>query len=198
RVAQHVLHLIALRPCAVRAGEVLTLHQRPDAVLLVANEATPLQFRMDALIDLHARAIIGRNHQRVLRRLCILLRNRRDALVVALNLVDAALPVKILYRLAYFAPCKLLNYLFQFWVFLAHDLFELHRFHAGVLELREGRPGLNRLMLPPVTDEQHTVIRMEPGYKLMHLPGRCQRGFVEHIEALLAGIWLPSTCQMLL
>ncbi len=76
--------------------------------------------------------------------------------------MDSVLPVKILYRLAHFAACKLLDHLFQFWVFLAHDLFEFHRFHTGILELREGPPGLNRLMLPPVADEQHTVIRMEP------------------------------------
>src|SRR5208283_5847276 len=136
-------------------------------MLLVVDEATPLQFGMDALVDLDARAIIGRNHQRVLRRFCVVLRNSGDALVVALNLMDSALPVKILYRLAHFAASKLLDYLFQFWVFLAHELFELHRFHTSVLELREGPPGLNRLMLPPVADEQHTVIRMKPVHKLM-------------------------------
>lgn len=142
-------------------------------MLLVADEATPLQFRMDTLVDLHARAIIRRNHQRVLRRFCVLLRNSGDALVVALNLMDSTLPVKILDCFVHFAPHKLFDHLFQFRVLLAHDLFKLHRFHASVLELREGPPGLNRLMLPPVADEQHTVIRMEPVHKLMHLPGRC-------------------------
>jgi hypothetical protein len=61
------------------------------------------------------------------------------------------------------------NYLFQFWVFLAHDLFELHGFHARVLELSEGPPGLNCLILPTVADEQDTVIRMEPVHKLSGL-----------------------------
>src|SRR5271169_5282015 len=153
---------------------------------------------MDALVDLHTRAIIGRNHQRVLRQLCVLLRDSGDALVMGLNLMDSALPVKILYCFLYFALGKLLDYLFQFWVFLAHDLFELHRFHTGVLELREGPPGFDRLMLPPVADEQHTIIRMEPVQKLMHLSGRCQRGFVEYIEPFLPSIRLLSTYQMLL
>jgi hypothetical protein len=153
---------------------------------------------MDALVDLRARAIVRRNHQRVLQRFCVLLRDSGDTLVAALNFMDAALPVKILYRLAHFAACKLLNYLFQFWVFLAHDLFELHRFHPGVLEMRKGPSGLNRLMLRTVADEQHAVIRMEPVHKLMHLPGRCQRGFVEHIEPFLPAIRLLSTYQMLL
>src|SRR5271156_1588949 len=125
---------------------------------------------MDALVDLHTRAIVGGNHQRVLRRLRVLLRDSGDALIVALNLMNSALPVKILDCFAYFTPRKLLDYLFQFWVFLAHDLFEFHGFHARVLELREGPPGLNRLMLPPVADEQHTVIRMEPVQKLMQVP----------------------------
>src|SRR5271156_1853436 len=112
--------------------------------------------------------------------------------------MDSALPVKTLDCFEHLTPRKRLNYPFQFWVFLAHDLFELHRFHTGVLELRERSPGLDRFMLPPVADEQHAVIRMEPVHKLMHLPGRRQRGFVEHIEAFLAGIRLLSTYQMLL
>ena len=148
---------------------------------------------MDAHVDLRARAVVGRNHQRVLRRFSILSRDGRDALVVVLDFMDSALPVEILDCFAHFAPRKLLDHLFQFRVFLAHDLFELHRFHAGILELREGPAGLDRLMLSPVADEQHTVIRMEPVQKLMHLPGRCQRGFVEHIEPFLACIWLLST-----
>src|SRR5580700_10604382 len=112
--------------------------------------------------------------------------------------MDSALPVKTLHCFAHFAACKLLDYLLQFLVFLAHDLFELHRSHTRVLELREWSSGFDRLMLPTVADEQHTVIPMEPVHKLMHLPGRCQRGFVEHIEPFLAGIGLLSTYQMLL
>ena len=112
--------------------------------------------------------------------------------------MDSALPVKILDRLAHFTTRKLLDHLFQFRVFLAHDLFELHRFHTGVLKLREGPPGLDRLMLPPVADEQHTVTCMEPVHKLMHLPGRCKRGFVEYEEPFLTVIRLLSAYQMLL
>ena len=65
--------------------------------------------------------------------------------------MDSALPVKILDCFAHFAPRKLLDYLFQLRVFLAHYL-ELHRLHAGVLELREGSPGFNGLVLSPVAD----------------------------------------------
>jgi len=76
--------------------------------------------------------------------------------------MDSALPVKILDCLAHFASRKLLDYLFQLRVFLTYDLFELDCLHTGVLELRKGSSGLDRLMLPPVADEQHAVIRMEP------------------------------------
>src|SRR6266849_2959211 len=130
-----------------------------------------------------------------LRRFRVVAGDGCDALIVTLNLVYSALPVKTLYCFLYFTPRQLLDHLFQFRVFLAHDLFELHRLHAGVLELREGPPGLDRLMLPPVADQQHAVIRMEPVHKLMHLPGRCQRGFVEYIEPFLPTIRLPSTYQ---
>jgi hypothetical protein len=41
--------------------------------------------------------------------LCVLLRDSGDALVVALNLMDSALPVKILYCFPYFALGKLLD-----------------------------------------------------------------------------------------
>jgi hypothetical protein len=65
---------------------------------------------------------------------------------VAVDLVDSALPVKILHCFAHLAPRKLFDHRFQFRVFLAHDFFELDCFHAGVPELREGPPGLDRLM----------------------------------------------------
>jgi hypothetical protein len=65
------------------------MHEHADAVLLNANEAAPLQFRMDTLVDLGAGTVGRRNHQRTSRRLCIVASDGRDALVVALNLVDA-------------------------------------------------------------------------------------------------------------
>ncbi len=57
RAAQHVAHLVQLRPGSVGSSEVLTRYQCPDAVFLIADEPT-LQFRMDALVDLRAR--VGR------------------------------------------------------------------------------------------------------------------------------------------
>ena len=112
--------------------------------------------------------------------------------------MDPPLPVKVLNGLPHFTARKLLDHGFQFRVFLAHDLIEPDRLHACVLKLCEGPPGLHSLMLPPVAYEQHAVIRMEPVYEFMHLPGRCQRRFVEHIKALLAGVGLLPPRQMLL
>src|SRR6266852_5669203 len=94
RVAQHIAHLVPLGPGTVRAGEILTRHQRSDAVLLTTHDATPLKLRMDALVDLRAGAVVRRNDQRVLRRFCVLLRDGSDAFVVAVNLVDSALAIK--------------------------------------------------------------------------------------------------------
>ena len=51
------------------------------------------------------------------------------------NLANAALPVKILDRFMHLPPRKLLDHSFQLWVFLAHDLFQLHRHHSSVLKL---------------------------------------------------------------
>jgi hypothetical protein len=149
---------------------------------------------MNALVDLHAGAIVGRDNQRALWRICILFRNRRNALVVIGNLMDAALPVKILDCLSHFAARKLLDGLFQLRVFLAHDLIEPDRLHACVLKLCKGPPGLHGLMLSPVAYQQHAVVRMKPVHKFMQLPGRCHRGFVEHIEPFFAvsGCWLRA------
>ena len=110
RIAQHVAHFVPLGPGAIRAGEVLAGHQRSDVMLCAAHRTPALQLRMDALVDLHAGAIVGRDDQSALRRFCILFRNCRNALVVVGNLMDAALPVKALDRLAYFATCKLLDH----------------------------------------------------------------------------------------
>ncbi len=96
------------------------------------------------------------------------------------------------------AARKLLDHLPQFRVFLAHDLFQPDRHHACILELRKWPPGLYSLMLPPVADQQDTIIGMEPVHEFMQLPGRCQRRFVEHIEPLLAGVGLLAARQMLL
>ena len=76
--------------------------------------------------------------------------------------MHSALGVKALDCLMHLAPRKLLNHSFQFRVFLAHDFVQPHRHHASVLKLRERPPGLYRLMLPTVTDEQDTVIGLEP------------------------------------
>jgi hypothetical protein len=49
---------------------------------------------MDALIDLRARQIVRRYHQRTFRRLGILARNGRDTLLVPFHFMYASLPVK--------------------------------------------------------------------------------------------------------
>jgi hypothetical protein len=112
--------------------------------------------------------------------------------------MDAALPLQTLHGLAHLATRKLLDHLFQLRVFLADDLFELDCLHARVLELREGTPGLDRLMLPTIAYQQHAVIRMKAIHKLVHLFGGRERGFIEHIQAALSGVRLLSPRKMLL
>ncbi len=99
---------------------------------------------------------------------------------------------------SHLATRKLLDHLLQLWVFLSDDLFELHRFHPRVLELREGTPGLDCLMLPPITYQQHAIIGMKAIHKLVHLLGGRERGFIEHIQAALSGVRLLPACKMLL
>src|SRR5208337_4099173 len=115
---------------------------------------------MNTFIDLGTRAIVQGHYECILWRFSILLRDRRDTLVMSANLMDTALPVKTLNGALYVASRKLLHHLFQFGVFLAHDLFELYGLHASILQLCKRTSSLNRFMLPTVTDEQHTIVRM--------------------------------------
>ena len=112
--------------------------------------------------------------------------------------MDAALPLQALHGLAHFAARKLLDHLLQLRVFLPDNLFEFDCLHARVLELREGTPGLDSLMLPPITYQQHAVIGMQAIHKLVHLSGGCERGFIEHIQAAFSGVRLFSTRKMFL
>jgi hypothetical protein len=105
---------------------------------------------MDALIDLRTRQIVGRHHQRAFRRLGILACDGRDALLVPFHFMYAALPSKAIDGRANLATRQLLDGLLQFWVFLAHDLFESHCSHSRFLKLREGTARFDRFMLPRV------------------------------------------------
>jgi hypothetical protein len=169
-----------------------------DAMFVFTDCAALLHLCTNRQVDLHAGAVVGRDYQRTLRRLRVFLRYCGDAILTLCNLMDAALPLQALHGLAHLAPRKLLDHLFQLQVFLPDNLFEFDCLHARVLELREGTPGLDRLMLPPITYQQHAVIGLQAIHKLVHLLGGCKRGFIEHIQAALAGIRLFSTRKMLL
>jgi len=130
-----------------------------------------LQLGMDALIDLRAGAVVGRDDQRVLRRLRILLRDGVDPLLAATELMHPALAVQVLDRSSHLAPRELLDHLPQLRLLLAHDLIERDGLHPAFLQLREGPSGLDRLMLPPVAYQQYTIVRMQARHKLVHLPG---------------------------
>jgi hypothetical protein len=53
-------------------------------------------------------------------------------------------------------------------------------------------------MLPPITYQQHAVIRMKTIHKLVHLFGGRKRGFIEHIQAALSGVRLCPKRKMFL
>ena len=67
-----------------------------------------------------------------------------------------------------------------------------------ILKLGKWPSGFYGFVLPVIAYQQDTVMRMKPFDEVMHLPSRCQRRFIEHIEPFLAGVWMFSTRQMLL
>ncbi len=127
----------------------------------------PLQLGMDALIDLRAGAVVGRDNQRVLRGFRVFLRDGVHPLLAASELMHPALAVQVLHRSFHLAARELLDHLPQLRLFLAHDLIERDGLHPGFLQLGEGLSGLYRLMLPPVAYQQHAVVRVQARHKLM-------------------------------
>ena len=69
---------------------------------------------------------------------------------MAFDLMDAALPLQPGDGLSDLTARKLFDGLSQLRVFLAHDLFQLHRLHTRVLELREDASGFDGFMLAVV------------------------------------------------
>src|ERR1700679_3616320 len=150
RVAHDVIHLILLRPTAVCASHLLARHKRLHGVFFAAYNPTRLQFVMYTLIDLCARAVVGRNYQCAFRRLGILVCNGRDAFLMALYLMNTTLPVEILDCGSNLTVSQLLDSLLQLRVALPHNLIQLHRAHSRFLKLRKGAACFDGLMLARV------------------------------------------------
>src|ERR1035437_5197582 len=105
---------------------------------------------MDGLVDLGAGTIVGRDYQRVIGRLGILLGKGRNAVFMTWHLMDAALPLQSGDSLSHHATHKLLDGLVQLRIALAYNLLQLPRLHARVLRLGEDAAGFNGFMLAGV------------------------------------------------
>ena len=147
---------------------------------------------MDLRVDIRAGAVVGRDDQGVFGRSCILLRNCLDPRGLVLDLMHPSLPLQSSDRFSDLLTGELPDHLLELRVALPHDLVELDRLHARFLQLSEGSSGLDGLMLPRVSDQEHSVVRMEAVHEVVHLLGRCQRTLVQDIEPPLAGIGLLS------
>jgi hypothetical protein len=88
------------------------------------------------------------------------------------NLVDSALPGKILNSILYLAPSKLFDHSLEFGIFLAHNLFKRYGLHASILQLCKRPSSVHSFVLPPISDQQDTIIGTKPFKKLVNLPGR--------------------------
>src|ERR1017187_4916450 len=143
---------------------------------------------MDSLVDLRAGAVVGRDDQRVIGRLGILLGNSRDTVFMTWHLMDAALPLHTGDSLSHLAARKLLDGLLQLWIALADNLLQLHRLHARVLELGKDAARLNGFMLAGVAYQQNAGIRMQAAHKPVHLFGGRKRTLVHDIEPVFSSI----------
>src|ERR1039457_7436095 len=105
---------------------------------------------MDGLVDLHAGTVVGRDYQRVIGRLGILLGNSCDAVFMTWHLMDAALPLQSGDSLSHLATRKLLDGLLQLRIALPDNLLQLHCVPARVLELGKDAARLDGFMLAGV------------------------------------------------
>ena len=159
RVADHVALLIVLRVLPVGSGDVLPRVEHMHAMLLgfdlgpsscIARWMWPLISRRDSL---SGETTNVRSGERTYSRAISPMRS-----VPVSDLMHAALAVEIADGLAHFATRKLLHGLFERRVFLPDDLIQVRRANPRFLQLRIGPASFDRLMLPRVADEQHTII----------------------------------------
>jgi hypothetical protein len=67
------------------------------------------------------------------------------------------------------ATRQLLNGQLQLRITLSNDLVECCRPHSGLLKLCEGPSCLDRLVLPSVSNKQHTVTPLQATEEFVHL-----------------------------
>jgi hypothetical protein len=78
-------------------------------------------------------------------------------------------------------------------IFLANDLVKLSGLHPRLLQLLEGLPSIDTLMLAGVSNEQNFVLRADLLEELPHLLGGRQRRFINHVQVLLSWIAIPAS-----
>jgi hypothetical protein len=89
----------------------------------------------------------------------------------------------------------------QLRIFLAHDLCELRRLYSGLLQLLEGSAGIDALVLPNVSDEQHAVLRSDLFEEVTHLFRTGEARFIDQIQVTMVGIarrlWIAASEESL-
>ncbi len=153
---------------------------------------------MDRHVELRARVVGGRDHQRVLGAPRVPPRDGRHALPSIRNLMDAPLRLQPRDGGGRLAPRELLDHLPELGRLLPDDGVQPHRPHPALPHLREHPAGLDRFMLPRVPHQQYPVGRMQAREERMHLPGRRERALIDHIQQPLARVRLPAARQMFL
>ena len=81
---------------------------------------------------------------------------------------------------------QIVNDLFQARIRLPNDLVELCGLHSGVLQLLEGAPGFDTLVLSGVADHDYPVVRPQAIEKLAGLTRADETRFVDHVQVPLA------------
>ena len=140
--------------------------------------------------------VVGRDDERAVRVLGVRLCDGGVPLLLVGHFVHAPLVLEAAYRLVHLTACELFDHLLQGRIVLSDNRVEMNGLHAGILELLEGPPGLDGLMLAGIADQEHPILRAETVQEVVHLSGARETRLVDHVQMLLSVVRGLASCEM--
>src|SRR5579883_121146 len=131
--------------------------------------------------------IVGRNNQRIFRRSGIHPSNGLNTLLPVRDFLNASLISECDKSGGTPAMRQQFNGGLERRVFLPDNLVQLCRAHSRLLQLLERTARFHSLVLARIADQEHAVLKSEPGEKVAHLAGACETRFINKVKVLLSG-----------
>jgi hypothetical protein len=147
-----------------------------------SDDTAIFEFVPDVVVELSAALIVWSHDERPAGAVGVLSSDGVEAFVSIWNFMHTALPLEL--RDGFTDPpvSEIVDDLLQPWILLPNDLIELGGTHPGILKLFEWPAGVNGLVLPGVTNQNHPIVGTQPIEELARLSRADQTGFVDHVQ----------------